>query len=98
MLLLSVIQAETRRLVGRSLGVSASGLCVDNENLNGFIRRFIPKGSDIQNYSKDFIRKVEEHINHYPRRTLNGFSSAIAFDLALQNLSLLSPPRGCHLT
>ncbi len=65
-----------------------------NENLNGFIRRFIPKGSDIGNYSKSFIQNVEDFINNYPRRILHGFSSTLSFDLASHNYSLLSSPGG----
>jgi IS30 family transposase len=37
------------------------------ENTNKYIRREIPKGSDISKYSKKFIKKVEEKLN---RRTM----------------------------
>lgn len=33
------------------------------ENTNKYIRKEIPKGSDISKYSKRFIRKVEEKLN-----------------------------------
>jgi len=33
------------------------------ENTNKYIRKDIPKGSDISRYSKNFIRKIEEKIN-----------------------------------
>ncbi len=46
-----------------------------NENINGMIRRFIPKGSDIGNYTKDQIKKIEQWINDYPRKIFNGLSS-----------------------
>lgn len=39
-----------------------------NENCNGIIRRFIPKGSDIGKYTDRQIRKIETWINDYPRR------------------------------
>lgn len=39
-----------------------------NENLNGMIRRKIPKGSDIKCYSEQDISNVEHWINHYPRK------------------------------
>ena len=39
-----------------------------NENLNGMIRRKIPKGSDIKCYSEQDISNVESWINHYPRK------------------------------
>ena len=46
-----------------------------NENANKLIRRWIPKGSDISNYSEDYIRMVQDWINNYPRQLFNGLSS-----------------------
>ena len=46
-----------------------------NEHVNGQIRRHIPKGSDISNYSSDAIEEVEDWVNNYPRRILNGLSA-----------------------
>lgn len=34
------------------------------ENTNGEIRKYIPKGSDISRYTKNFIRRVETKINN----------------------------------
>ena len=34
-----------------------------NENTNGHIRKYIPKGADISFYSPSFIKKVEEKLN-----------------------------------
>lgn len=34
-----------------------------NENANGHIRKYIPKGADISFYSKPFIKKVEDKLN-----------------------------------
>ena len=59
-----------------------------NENQNGFIRRFIPKGTCISNYSKEYIRYVQLFINHYPRKLLNGENSAKRLKKELQKLSL----------
>ena len=36
-----------------------------NENQNGFIRRFIPKGTPISNYSVEYIQSVQNFINDY---------------------------------
>lgn len=41
-----------------------------NERHNWFIRWFIPKGSDIKNYSDEEIKVVQKKINHKPRRCL----------------------------
>lgn len=35
------------------------------ENLNKKLRRYIPKGSDISKYSRQYIRKLEEKINRH---------------------------------
>ena len=42
-----------------------------NENLNRMIRRFIPKGSDIGQYTKKEIKRIENWLNNYPRKILD---------------------------
>jgi len=39
-----------------------------NENTNKLIRRFIPKGADIGDYSEEEIKRIQHWINNYPRR------------------------------
>lgn len=46
-----------------------------NENLNGFIRYFIPKGTLIRRLGRGAIKKLEQFINHYPRKLLGGLSA-----------------------
>lgn len=46
-----------------------------NENCNKLIRRFIPKGAIIEDYSKEDIKYIEEWINNYPRELLGGLSA-----------------------
>ena len=46
-----------------------------NENANKLIRRFIPKGSDIGQYSVEDIKRIEHWINNYPRKIL-GYKTA----------------------
>jgi len=41
------------------------------ENCNKMIRRFIPKGCDISNYSDEYVRMVVEILNNKPRKSLN---------------------------
>jgi len=48
------------------------------ENVNGLIRRFVPKGTDISKVSKKRIQEIEDWINHLPRRILKGKSAKIA--------------------
>jgi IS30 family transposase len=40
------------------------------ENSNGTIRRFFPKGCDIDDYSDEYVRMVEDILNNKPRRSL----------------------------
>ena len=42
-----------------------------NENINKLIRRFIPKGTDIEQYSEEEIKRIEHWINNYPRKIFN---------------------------
>lgn len=46
-----------------------------NENINKMIRRFIPKGADIANYSDKEIERIQNWINNYPRHIFNGLTS-----------------------
>lgn len=46
-----------------------------NENCNRIIRRWIPKGQDISQYSPAYVQRVQDWINSYPRRVL-GYASA----------------------
>ncbi|MDP3763628.1 MAG: IS30 family transposase [bacterium] len=41
-----------------------------NENHNRMIRRFVPKGTDIAQYTGVDIDKIEEWMNNYPRKIL----------------------------
>lgn len=47
------------------------------ENLNGFIRYFIPKGTKIKEIKEKSLKKLEEFINNYPRKVLGGVSANI---------------------
>jgi Transposase and inactivated derivatives, IS30 family len=57
-----------------------------NERHNGMIRKFIPKGRPIENYSRTFIRQMIQAIDHLPRRILNYRTPAEAFKKELQKL------------
>ena len=46
-----------------------------NENNNRMIRRWIPKGTEINNITKDFIQFIEDWINNYPRKIFDYKSS-----------------------
>jgi IS30 family transposase len=46
-----------------------------NENQNRMIRRFVPKGRDIAEFSKADIQEIEDWMNNYPRKIL-GYKTA----------------------
>ncbi len=46
-----------------------------NENCNGILRRFIPKGTDLNKVNKERLEKILDKINRKPRKIL-GFVSA----------------------
>ncbi len=41
------------------------------ENLNGLIRQYIPKGSDISRLTEEFLYAIQERLNGRPRKSLN---------------------------
>lgn len=41
------------------------------ENTNKLIRRYIPKGSDISQYSDEYIQMIEDKLNNRPKKCLN---------------------------
>lgn len=45
-----------------------------NENTNGLIRQYFPKGSDLKRLTKQQIKKVQDRLNHRPRKCL-GFKT-----------------------
>jgi IS30 family transposase len=51
-----------------------------NERHNGLIRRFIPKGKRISDYSAKFITKIQTWCNSLPRKILDYLSPDEAFD------------------
>lgn len=50
-----------------------------NENTNGLIRDFWPKGTDFNELSRYQIKKVQKLLNERPRKVLNGCSPAEVF-------------------
>ena len=65
-----------------------------NERHNGLIRRFIPKGKRISDYSQDDIAFIEEWMNTLPRRILNYKTPEELFGIYCQlnpSLHLVTP-------
>ena len=55
-----------------------------NENLNGLIRQYIPKESNIQQLNKAYIQEVEKALNCRPRKR-HGFQSPFTIHQQLTN-------------
>jgi len=54
-----------------------------NENSNGLLRQYFPKGSDLRAYSAEDLRRVEERLNTRPRKTLGWATPAQIFAASL---------------
>lgn len=66
-----------------------------NENFNGLVRRFIPKGKNILDISQDNIDRINNYINTMPRKILGYKTAKELFDLKAQEIMGLCPkPRG----
>lgn len=50
-----------------------------NENTNGLIRQYFPKGTDFRNVSLTTIREAEARLNSRPRKTLKFYTPAEKF-------------------
>lgn len=59
-----------------------------NENANRLIRRFIPKGESINNYSKAQVKQVAEWMNCYPRQALGWQRPIDLFTKELNNMGI----------
>lgn len=46
-----------------------------NENANKLIRRWIPKGSHISEFTDQYIKDLQDWINSYPRKIFNYLSA-----------------------
>jgi IS30 family transposase len=41
-----------------------------NENTNGLLRQYFPKGTDLSNFSQAYLNNISKNLNQRPRRTL----------------------------
>lgn len=55
-----------------------------NENTNGLIRQFFPKGTNFRNVTVEEIRKVQDLLNERPRKTLGWMTPAQKIDQLLR--------------
>ena len=56
-----------------------------NENTNGLVRQYLPKGTDLSSYSQQQLDAIADEINNRPRKTLNAYSPLEAYRDKLLN-------------
>ncbi|MBU1721975.1 IS30 family transposase [Patescibacteria group bacterium] len=56
-----------------------------NENTNGLIRQYFPKGTDFTTVTRYKLKKVQDLLNTRPRKTLDWLTPQEAFDTLINN-------------
>jgi IS30 family transposase len=72
---ISLLKPEERRTMIYFAHSYSSWERGTNENQNRMIRRFVPKGVDIADFSDKEIQEIEDWMNNYPRKIL-GYKTA----------------------
>jgi transposase, IS30 family len=56
-----------------------------NENTNGLLRDYFPKGTDLRAHTAEHLLAVENELNDRPRRVLDDRSPATLFEALLRS-------------
>jgi IS30 family transposase len=56
-----------------------------NENTNGLLRQYFPKGADLSGYHPDYLDYVADQLNNRPRKTLHWKTPTEAFNQLISN-------------
>jgi IS30 family transposase len=61
-----------------------------NENLNGLLRQYLPKGCDLAQFTDDEIQQIEDKLNRRPRKRLGYRTPEQVFELSFKRVALRS--------
>jgi IS30 family transposase len=87
---ISVLKPEESRTIIYFAHSYSSWERGSNENQNRMIRRFVPKGRDIAEYSKADIQEIQDWMNNYPRKILGYKTANQVAEECLQSNNLAS--------
>ena len=65
--------------------LTARGSAASNENTNGLLRQYFPKGTDLAAHGADDLAAVAHALNARPRKTLGWRTPAEALDEILRS-------------
>jgi IS30 family transposase len=61
-----------------------------NENLNGLVRQYLPKGCDLGKFTDEQIQQIEDKLNRRPRKRLGYQTPEHVFELSFKRVALRS--------
>src|SRR5699024_4954118 len=59
-----------------------------NENCNGLIRQYCPKGCDLADFDEAYIQRIEDKLNRRPRKRLDFQTPQDVFDQSFKRVAL----------